>query len=180
MITLRRIIMRRQSFILGALILMVLSLQAPAHAVNNWYAGIQLGPEFLTDDYNGRLDDAFAFGAYGGYRFDRQLALEASLTTASHDGDYHTELNVTSLLFGPRLTGQINKSMNVYGGVGLGIYFLDPEWVDSETESGMYFGGGIEFPLQNNIKLGMDLKYHLIFDNEIDTDLITLLFRVGF
>jgi opacity protein-like surface antigen len=172
--------MRRQTIILGALILFSCALFSPAHAANNFYAGIQLGPEFLTDNGDNSLDDAFAFGAYGGYRFDRQLALEASLTTASHDGVGNSELNVTSLLFGPRLNGQINNNMNVYGGVGLGIYFLDPKWADSETESGMYLGGGIEFPLQNNIKLGMDLKYHLIFDNEIDTDLMTLLFRVGF
>ncbi len=121
--------MKIQSIIVGIVILFSLALHTPVHAAaNNFYAGIQLGPEFLTDNGNNRLDDAFAFGAYGGYRFDRQLALEASLITASHDGDYNSELNVTSLLFGPRLTGQINPRMNVYGGVGLGIYFLDYEW----------------------------------------------------
>ena len=177
--------MKIQSIILGAVILFSFALQAPVHAAaNNFYGGIQLGPEFLTDNGDNSLDDAFAFGVYGGYRFDRQLALEASLTTASHDGDHNSELNVTSLLFGPRLTGQINPNMNVYGGVGLGIYFLDYEWGryhHSDTESGMYLGGGIEFPLQNNIKLGMDFKYHVIFDNNsVDSDLMTLLMRVGF
>jgi opacity protein-like surface antigen len=176
--------MRRQSIILGALILFSFALQAPAHAANSLYAGVQLGSEFLTDDGDNSLDNAFAFGVYGGYRFDRQLALEASLTTASHDGVGNSNLNVTSLLFGPRLTGQINPKMNVYGGVGLGIYFLDYEWGpydDSKTESGLYLGGGIEFPLQNSIKLGMDFKYHVIFDhNSVDSDLMTLLLRVGF
>ena len=175
--------MKKQSIILGALILFSFALFSPAHAESNLYAGLQLGPEFLTDDDDNSLDDAFAFGVYGGFRFDRQLALEASLTTASHDGDGHYELDVTSLLFGPRLSGQINRNMNIYGGVGLGIYFLDYEWGpydDSDTEPGMYLGGGIEFPLQNNIKVGMDFKYHVIFDNEIDTDLMTLLLRVGF
>ena len=174
----------KKSIILGVVILFSFTLQAPVHAAaNNFYAGIQLGEEFLTDNDDNNLDDAFAFGVYGGYRFDRQLALEANLTTASHEGGHNSELNVTSLLFGPRLTGQINPNMNVYGGVGLGIYFLDYEWGpydDSETESGMYLGGGVEFPLQNSIKLGIDFKYHLIFNDDIDTDLMTLLFRVGF
>jgi opacity protein-like surface antigen len=177
--------MKIQSIILGVTILFSFALQAPVHAAaNNFYAGIQLGPEFLTDNGDNNLDDALAFGVYGGYHFDRQLALEASLTTASHDGIGNSELNVTSLLIGPRLTGHINPSINVYGGVGLGIYFLDYQWGrydHSDTKSGMYLGGGIEFPIQSNIKLGMDFKYHVIFDNNsVDSDLMTLLMRVGF
>lgn len=176
--------MRKQSMTLGAFFLISIALLSPAYGANNFYAGVQLGSEFLTDDGDNSLDDAFAFGAYGGYRFDRQLSLEASLTTASHDGAGSSELNVSSLLFGPRLTGQVSPSLNVYGGVGLGLYFLDYEWGpydDSDTETGMYLGGGIEFPLQNNIRLGMDLKYHAIFDDdEMDSDLVTLLLRLGF
>jgi len=184
MITLRRIIMRRQSIILGALILMVLSLQAPAHAVNNWYAGIQLGPEFLTNDSDNSLDDAVAFGVYGGYRLDRQISLEGSLTTATHDGTGNSELNVTSILFGPCLSAQVNRNMNVYADAGLGVHFLDYQYGHydhSDTESGLYLGAGVEFPFQNNIKFGMDFKYHALFDNHpVNSDIITLLLRLGF
>jgi opacity protein-like surface antigen len=128
-----------------------------------------------------RQPDDACLGVYGGYHFDRLLSLEASLTTASHDGPGGYELDVTSLLIGPRLTGQVSRNLNLYGGVGLGFHFLDPEWGDDDTETGMYLGGGIEFPLQNNINLGMDLKYHVIFDDdEMDSDLVTLLLRLGF
>lgn len=176
--------MGRQSIVLGALILIVLSLQTPAHALNNWYVGIQLGPEFLTNDTDNNLDNAVAFGVYGGYRMDRQLAFEASLTTASHDGIGNSELQVTSLLFGPRLTAQVNRNLNVYADVGFGIHFLDYQYGPydhSDTEAGMYLGAGMEFPLQNNIKLGMDFKYHALFNNDpVDSDFITLLLRIGF
>jgi opacity protein-like surface antigen len=184
MITLRRIIMRRQSIILGALILMILSLQAPAHAVNNWYAGIQLGPEFLTNDTDNSLDDAVAFGLYGGCRLDRQISLEGSLTTAQHNGRGNSDLNVTSLLFGPRLNAQVNRNMNVYADAGLGVHFLDYQYGPydhSDTESGLYLGAGIEFPFQGNVKFGIDFKYHALFDNHpVDSDIMTLLLRVGF
>jgi len=173
--------MRRHTIVLGALILLVLALQSPAQASDNWYGGIQLGPEFLTDDHDGAIDDAFAFGAYGGYRFDRQLSLEASLLTANHDAPGHYDVNITSVLFGPRLSAPVNKNLILYGGVGLGLYFIDPDYDSSDTDLGLYFGGGMEFPIQSNLRLGLDFKYHATFDDDtIDSDLLTLLFRVGF
>jgi opacity protein-like surface antigen len=68
--------------------------------------------------------------------------------------------------------------------VGFGIHFLDYQYGPydhSDTEAGMYLGAGMEFPLQNNIKLGMDFKYHALFNNDpVDSDFITLLLRIGF
>jgi opacity protein-like surface antigen len=184
MTPIRRTIMRNQSIILGALILIILSLHAPAFAFNNWYAGIQLGPEFLTNDTDYNLDSAFALGIYGGYRINRQISLEGSLTTAGHDGVGNSELNVTSVLFGPRLSAPVNRNMNVYADAGLGVHFLDYQYGHydhSETESGLYLGAGVEFPFQNNIKFGMDLKYNALFDNHpVNSDVVTVLLRLGF
>lgn len=155
----------------------------PALAASNVYVGVQLGPEFLTDDDNG-LDDAFAYGVYGGYRLDRLLSLEASLTRATHDAERHSDVEVdnTALLFGPRLDANAGRGVNLYADAGLGMYFFDPDEGDSENETGLYLGAGVEFPIQSNVKLGLDFKYHAMFDSEdsIDSDLVTLLFRLGF
>jgi hypothetical protein len=173
--------MKKQVIILTAFIFLSFFVQTPVQGANNWYAGLQLGPEFLTNNSDNNWDDAFAFGVYGGYRFDRQLNFEGSLTTASHNGSGDSDITITSLLFGPRITAPVNRNLNLYGDVGLGIYFLDPSYGDSDTEGGLYLGAGMEFPLQQGIKIGMDFKYHVLFDNHpLDSDLITLLFRLGF
>jgi len=173
--------MRKHAIALGVFLLFFFALQTPVHGtINNWYAGLQLGPEFLTNNSD-NLDNAFTFGVYGGYRLDRQLSIEGSLTTASHDGRGDSDIAVTSLLFGPRLTAPVNRNLNLYGDVGLGIYFLDPDEGNSHSEGGLYLGAGMEFPLQQGIKIGMDFKYHVLFDNHpLDSDLVTLLFRLGF
>jgi hypothetical protein len=173
-----------KKMIIPALVLAVIA-ATPLHAAGAWYAGIQLGAEVLTDSHDD-VDDSVAFGVYGGYHLDRMVSLEANLTTASHDidGPGDPEIDITSVLFGPRLTGQAGRNLNLYAGTGLGIYFLDYEvrdYDDSETETGLYLGAGMEFPLQRDLNLGLDFKYHLLFDDDaIDSDIVTLLVRVGF
>lgn len=168
-----------------SIVALVLLMSGPLHAVDNWYAGIQLGAEALTDS-DDDVDDAVAFGVYGGYHLDRLVSLEANLLTATHDidGFGDPEIDITSVLFGPRLSAQAGRNVSLYAGAGLGIYFLDYEnrdYDDSETETGLYLGAGMDFPLQRGITMGLDFKYHLLFDDDmIDSDLVTLLVRVGF
>ena len=175
--------MRHLSVITAVAVLLLSA--GPLHAADNLYAGIQLGSEFLTDSHDD-MDDAVAFGIYGGYRLDRMVSLEANLTTATHDidGPGDAEISVTSLLFGPRLSSQAGRSVNLYADAGLGIHFLDYEYSvydDSDTEMGIYLGAGMEFPLQRGINMGLDFKYHILFDDDLlDSDLVTLLVRVGF
>lgn len=154
-----------------------------ASAADNLYLGVQLGPEFITDDHNA-LDDAAAFGVYGGYRLDQLISLEGSLTYANHDAEHHSDMEIdnTALLFGPRLNAKAGRGVTLYAGAGLGMYFFDADHGDDETETGIYLGAGVEFPLQSNVDMGVDFKYHALFDSDdsIDSDLVTLLVRVGF
>ncbi|HOS96940.1 MAG TPA: hypothetical protein PLU54_04735, partial [Deltaproteobacteria bacterium] len=99
----------KKVLVLTALCCMLLT-AGPVLAARPLYLGIQLGPEFITDDDSG-LDDAVAFGVYGGYRLDELLSLEMSLTSASHDADRRSdvELDNTALLFGPRLNASVGR-----------------------------------------------------------------------
>ncbi len=170
-------------------ILFVLAGLTSGFCAGNGYLGIQLGPEFLTSDDHGTIDDGIGVGIYGGYRFDKTVSVEAALTTASHDVDYGGDLQITSLMIGPRVSGMINKDVIVYGGAGFGFYDVDYEYYDhyhshvhhdTETETGLYLGGGMEILLKNKFRCGLDVKYHAMFDDdELDSDLITLMFRVG-
>lgn len=166
------------------MLLALLPLALPLHAASRIYLGVQAGPEFVTDS-DSDLDTAFAFGVYGGYRVDRMLSIEASLTTADHDFNGHggSDVEVTSILLGPRLNAYMNGGTRLYAGAGFGLHFIDFDHRpgdDTETSGGIYMGGGIEVPLRKTMNLGIDLKYHVPFDDDLDSDLVTLLFRLGF
>ncbi|HQI01339.1 MAG TPA: porin family protein [Deltaproteobacteria bacterium] len=173
--------MRKTATVFCASVLFLLSLQAAGLCADSGYLGIQLGPQFLTSEDD--VDTAAAFGIYGGYRFDKLLSLEASLTTGNHDVDPGGDLTITSILFGPRLSQQVDRSLVVYAGAGLGIYPIDYDgylFDDSETETGIYLGAGVEFPLNGNFKAGLDLKYHVLLDDDtIDSDIVTFMVRLG-
>jgi opacity protein-like surface antigen len=170
------------------LVTMVWVLLAPlmASAADRWYVGALLGSEFFTSDAGDFFDDGIAYGVFGGYRLERQISLEASLTTASHEYNiYHhgkDDIQVTSLVFGPRFSGMVGRNMELYAGAGLGLYHIDDDPRDeTDTQSGLYLGGGIDFPLPQAMRLGMDFKYHVLFDNSpLDGDIVTLLVRLGF
>ena len=155
-----------------------------ASAADRWYVGMLLGSEFFTSDAGDYLDDGFAYGVFGGYRLDRQISLEASLSTASHDYDvyHHGEVDVTSLVFGPRFSGMVGRSVELYGGAGLGLYHIEDDPRDeTDTQSGLYLGGGIDFLLPQAMRLGLDFKYHALFDNNpLDGDIVTFVVRLGF
>ncbi len=170
-------------------ILFLLTVQGTGICADKGYIGLQFGPQFLTDDDHGDADNALALGIYGGYRVDRNISLEASLNTASHDIDHGGDLTVTSLTFGGRLNGKIDQNLVVYAGAGLGIYPIhyDHHWYHdnyygshSETEAGLYLGGGLEFPIQKNLRIGLDLKYNALFDDDtLDSDIFTMMIRLG-
>jgi len=173
--------MRKTAAIFCASILVLLSAQASGFCADNGYVGIQIGPQFLPSEDD--VDTAAAFGIYGGYRFDRLLSLEASLTTGTHDVDPGGDLTITSILFGPRRSQQVDRNLVVYAGAGLGIYPIDYEhrlYDDSETEAGIYLGAGMEFPMKGNFRAGLDLKYHVLLDDDtLDSDIVTFMVRLG-
>ncbi len=72
---------------------------------------------------------------------DRSISLEASLNTASHDIDHGGDLTITSLLFGPRLSGRFDRDLVLYAGAGLGIYPID---YDNHWHNGYYYRGHSE------------------------------------
>ncbi|HOJ15072.1 MAG TPA: porin family protein [Deltaproteobacteria bacterium] len=158
-------------------------LSSPCEA-SRAYVGVQVGPEIVSDS-EADLETALGFGVYAGYRIDRMLGIEASLTTADHDPDGRGAdgLEITSIIVGPRINAQAG-SARVYADVGLGLYFLDFEsrvGDDTESSGGISMGAGIEVPLQRSMSLGMDLKYHVLFDDDdLDSDLVTLMVRLGF
>ena len=170
--------MRRMATVFCASVLFFLSSQSAGFCADEGYVGVQLGPQLLTSEDD--VDTAVAFGVYGGYRFDKMLSLEASLSTGTHDVDPGGDLTITSILFGPRISQQVDRNLVLYADGGLGIYPIDWDYGDSETETGLYLGVGMEFPLNGQFRAGLDLKYHVLLDDDtLDSDMVTLMVRLG-
>lgn len=170
--------MRKTATIICASVFIFLSTQAAGLCADNGYLGIELGPQFLTSEDD--VDTAVALGIYGGYRLDKLLSLEAALTTGTHDVDPGGDVTITSILFGPRVSQQVDRNLVVYAGAGLGLYPIDWDYRDSDTEAGIYLGAGMEFPLNGNFRAGLDLKYHVLLDdNTVDSDIVTFMVRLG-
>jgi hypothetical protein len=174
-----------RSLFASCALLLALSLPLQASTLDKWYAGVQLGPEFLTSHTDADWDNSMAFGVYGGFKIDRHLSFEGSVTIASHDGTRDSELDVTSVLFGPRISTYVKRNVEVYADAGIGIDFLDftfGSYDNTDTKAGLYLGAGIAFPIKGETKLGLDLKYQTLFSDEqpINSDIITVLVRFGF
>ena len=183
--------------VLKVLLIGVLLLQATASiaAAQNWYLGAQLGQALLLGDSRDRVDDGISWGMFGGYRVNSHVRLDAALLYSSHDdevqdlGDY--TINILSFTFGPLFSTVVRKNVQLYGGGGLGIYVIDltyePEAQpgtprdETDGESGIYACAGINFPLRENRYLGIDVRYHHVFEDELlEGDMITMLVRLGF
>ncbi|MCD6571362.1 MAG: porin family protein [Deltaproteobacteria bacterium] len=184
--------LKRFSCVITLCLLILASFSSMAYADNGFYAGAQLGYAVLTSDAASEMDDGVSLGIFGGYMISEDISLEATAAFSRHDdepkkcGDH--SLDVISVLFGPRFIYYF-KDMRVYMDAGFGIYNCDykyrPELLpgyprdENDFESGIYGGIGMDFPISGRIHVGLDLKYHHVFDNELlDGDMLTPVFRI--
>jgi len=163
-----------------------------ACAGNDFYVGAQVGYDVLTGNAGNEIDDGVSLGIFGGYMISEGISLEAGLTFSRHDDEPKKvgdeTLDVISVLFGPRFIYYC-KDMRVYMDTGFGIYNCDYKYRpelglgyprdESDFESGIYGGIGMDFPVSGRIHVGLDLKYHHVFDDEVlDGDMLAPVFRV--
>ncbi len=164
-------------------------------AAQNWYIGAQLGQALLTGDSADKVDDGISWGLFGGYRVNSTVRLDAALFYSSHDdevedpGDY--TIKILSFTFGPQFSTAVGKNVELYAGGGFGIYSIDLKYEpeaqpgtprdEADGESGIYGCAGMNFLLRDNMYLGIDVRYHHVFEDEVlDGDMITMMVRLGF
>lgn len=178
------------------ILIVILSLVLPGAlcAESHFYGGIQLGYAVLTGDAGREMDDAFSPGIFLGHDLAKNTSIEASLMYSSHDdevpdiGDY--SMDVISLLFGPRFTYPLD-TLAMYFGTGPGVYRVHykykPEFIpgiprdETDVEFGVYLDLGFVFRLKEGRRLGFDMRYHHVIENELlDGDMMTIGVRVVF
>lgn len=116
-------------------------------------------------DWSDGFESTFMFAAAGDYQFDRNIAggLEMGY---SWDHDHETaDARVQILHITPyiRVSHPLDN-MEVYGIFGMGYYNVDPDPGESDGDFGFNMGGGILFPVDRNIKVGFEIRWHHIFD----------------
>ena len=178
--------------LIGALLLPV---PQAIMAAESWYLGVQLGQAILNGDAGNMADDGISLGTFAGFRFNSHLSLETALLYPSHDdevedpGDY--TIDMLSFTFGPKFSTPVGRNVELYAGGGLGIYIVDLKYApegqpgtprkEDDGESGIYGCAGINFPMKEHMRIGIDFAYHHVFENEVlDGDMITMTVRLGF
>jgi opacity protein-like surface antigen len=116
-------------------------------------------------DWSDAYETTILVGAAFDYQFDRYFGGGVE-TGYAWDHDHETaDVRVQILHITPYLKvhEQINQ-IELYGIFGIGYYNVDPDPGDSDGNFGFNMGGGLLFPVDRNMKVGFELRWHHIFD----------------
>lgn len=182
---------------------MVFGLSAAASA-QVFDAGVKLGYQTLMGDKGDVTDGALAWGLYGAYSFTPNVSLVGSWTYSKHktEEDAAALANAfTSVVFGTPTLADVRLTMNQFdlnaqyrfalekatpyllAGVGLDYWKIDWKAIqgvfDASTDEsfwdfGINVGGGLDFAVTPQVKLGGEIIYSYIFD-EFDDGLFNFL-----
>lgn len=135
-----------------------------AHATGGQpYFGAKIGQfDVDADDSDINLDKPTAYGVYGGYSFNKNLAVEAEYIKSSDadvtvDGfDDKSEFNAETIgLYGVyryNLPNQLD-ALYVKGKLGVARSKVDAKGADSVYDSGVAGGLGLGYDLTNNVSI---------------------------
>lgn len=148
---------------------------------------VMLGYAMPSGDVGDDLDGGVAFNfAYDGYKINDNFSLGAEFlytgTSGEVTGVADIDFSVMGILPYAKYSKEVDMGGNkadVYGIFGMGMYigsteidyaaayntlgFADTD--DSESEFGFNIGGGIMFPMGDKMKIGADLRYHMVAED---------------
>lgn len=132
-----------------------------------WYLGGMAGSGKLSaGDFN---ESAASFGAYGGYTFNKDFAIESTIfstTNLAENGD----LTAGSATIAAKLHHSVNKTYSIYLKLGLAAtkVMAEDDGMDEDFDgTGWMWGAGINAEVSEhiNIRLGYESIY-----TEVDSD----------
>lgn len=148
---------------------------------------VMLGYGMPSGDAGDDLDGGIAFGfGYEGYKINDNFSIGAEFLYTGNSGEVtgvaDVDFSVIGILPYAKYSKEIDMGSNkadLYGIFGMGMYMGSTEvdfsaaynalgvadTEDSESEFGFNLGGGIMFPMGDKMKLGADLRYHLVAED---------------
>ena len=144
---------------------------------------LMLGYGITSGDVGDLVDSGIAFGfGYEGYQINDTLSIGGEFFYTSGDGTPIVGIDYSISTWGllPYLKASKEISIgdnkgNLYGLFGMGIYGITQDMKVpsvpalnasvSSSEFGVNIGGGIMFPMGDAMKIGGDIRYHLVASN---------------
>ncbi len=144
------------------------------------YAGVKVGQFMLDDDGTDSLDDATAYGVYGGYNFDPNFGAEVEYIGSSDtdvraggvDGEYDVK---TYGAYGTYRYYFPNTALYAKGKLGIANTKVDVNYDDgdsfSNSDTGIAGGVGLGYAVNSNF--GVEAEYAMM-DSDADAKLVTV------
>ena len=152
-------------------------------------AGAALGSAIANGDWADRAEGGIGFDlSYEGYKLDDTFTVGASLFYTRAAAQNTTRLDYSAISYSalgitPYLKAEKDLgAQTVYGIFGLGLYNMRNTSGDIKSGGvvtgkvssgsayypGVNLGGGVMYPLNDRMKIGGELKYHLVFASGVN------------
>lgn len=150
--------------------------------------GLGFGSFELADDFpyyfaEGADDDMLILAGHGGYRFNPWFALEGKLLAAVNDGEYNAD-EASFVALSGRAVGlvPVGDVVDLFALVGVYVGSSDIGYSDTEDESGVMGGAGIQANFGKRGNFGVRLEYEYYDGDELidEFDGVTASFQYNF
>lgn len=166
------------------LISFLLLLSAPLFAIEGLYLGVQGGQVQLLGSTNDLHDNAIGFGVDIGIRTQSYLDVMFQSQMSSHTGytspaktTKGTDLKIYSQTLGANVHFGTSDFDFTLGG-GPGAYIMNS--TTSNTYFGLHLAGGADVVVSDQIRLGLQGRYHFLFKQELKDDYWSIMARIGY
>lgn len=156
----------------------------PVFALEGLYLGVQGGQVQLLGNTKDLHDNAIGFGVDLGLRTQSYLDVMFQSQMSSHTGytttaktTKGTDLKIYSQTLGANVHFGSSDFDFTLGG-GPGVYFINS--ATSNTYFGLHLAGGADVVVSDEIRVGLQARYHFLFKQELKDDYWSIMARIGY
>lgn len=163
--------------------LLIISI-SPIYAIEGLYLGVQGGQVQLLGTTKDLHDNAIGFGVDIGLRTQSYLDVMFQSQMSTHTGytsstkiTKGTDLKIYSQTLGANFHFGTTDFDFTLGG-GPGVYFINSG--TSNTYFGLHVAGGADVAVSDEIRVGLQARYHFLFKQELKDDYWSIMARIGY
>jgi len=155
-------------------------LSTQGYAVDGYYVGGHIGHVGLSGRTSTSFSNTIGFGVDFGLRTNSVLDVVAGFTTSSHSGGAGMNL-MSFLITADYKLAEVNDFEFFISG-GPGFYFFKTV-ATTDTKFGINFGALGNVMVDENIRIGLAARYHLVFNSAAGVagdNYYTIMMRFGY